>query len=583
MRPKLFWQLSLTFLGLLLAAVLAVDLYTSRVARREYLRISFEELEILTRLSRAQPPSTEPAAAQAAWVSRMAQGGARVTIVAADGRVLADSAEDPAAMEDHSNRPEIQQALATGEGRAVRRSPTLGRELIYLALRLEDVAGQPIVLRFARPLQEVDEQLGEFRRRLWVGWLVVLLFAAGFSFIAARRFSSRIERLKEFSARVAGGNFTPLPVVRRGDEVDALGRTLNDTAAQLDRTIRSLTDERNRTAAILSSMIEGVAVVNAEERVLFVNPAFAHILGLDPVAEMGRPLVELVRDSELLGLVKHAIAERATVSGEVVIGTVRQRSFAVTASPVQAEDSSGAVLVLHEVTEQRRLERVRRDFVANVSHEFKTPLTAIQGFAETLLGGALDDQHNRRRFVEIIRDHALRLARLTDDLLRLSLIEIGKLEFHIEPVSASALIESCVETARLKASQKQLTVRMDCPAQLPLVLGDANRLLEVLQNLLDNAIQYTPAGGQITVRAQAAEQEVILTVADTGIGIPQAEQERIFERFYRVDAARSREVGGTGLGLSIARHIVQAHGGRIWVESAVGQGSRFHFSVPLAA
>jgi len=582
-RPKLFWQLSLTCMALLLAAVIAVDLYLSRVARREYIRISFEELEILSRLSRSQPPPMDSPAALSAWVAWMAQGGARVTLIAAEGTVLADSAENPAVMDNHANRPEIQQALAAGEGRAVRRSPTLSRDLIYLAIRLQGASASPVVLRFARPLKDVDEQLSEFRRRFWIGSLAVLLVAAGLSFLAARRFSSRINRLEQFAARVAGGDFTPLPVVRRGDELDALARELNDTAAQLDRTIRSLTDERNRTAAILSSMIEGVAVVTSEERVLFFNPAFAQILGLDPATATGQPLIQLVRDSDLLVLVKRAIADRSLVTGEVAVGTVRQRSFAVTASPVRAGDSSGAVIVLHDVSEQRRLERVRRDFVANVSHEFKTPLTAIQGFAETLLGGALDDAQNRRRFVEIIRDHAQRLARLTDDLLKLSLIEVGKLQFHFEPVSPFALVTSCAESARLKANQKNISLSVDCPADLPPVLGDSNRLQEVLQNLLDNSVQYTPAGGQITVSAQAGQSEVSFTVADSGMGIPQTDQERIFERFYRVDAARSREVGGTGLGLSIARHIVQAHGGRIWVESAVGHGSRFHVSVPIAS
>jgi two-component system phosphate regulon sensor histidine kinase PhoR len=253
----------------------------------------------------------------------------------------------------------------------------------------------------------------------------------------------------------------------------------------------------------------------------------------------------------------------------------------VTASPVRADGPTGAVLVLHEITELRRLERVRQDFAANISHEFRTPLTAIQGFAETLLGGALDDTSNRRRFVEIIRNHAARLARLTEDLLKLSRIEAGQLQIELLPVSVDHLIEACLETARLKAAQRNLTLDVRVPPDLPLVRGDANRLQEVLQNLLDNAVQYTLPGGRIELSASRVGDAVVLTVADTGIGIPQAEQGRIFERFYRVDAARSREAGGTGLGLSIARHIVDAHGGRLWVESVVGEGSYFHFSIPV--
>jgi two-component system phosphate regulon sensor histidine kinase PhoR len=268
------------------------------------------------------------------------------------------------------------------------------------------------------------------------------------------------------------------------------------------------------------------------------------------------------------------------LTGEVEVGTVRRRNFSVTAAPVRAAGANGAVLVLHDITELRRLERVRRDFVANVSHEFKTPLTAIQGFAETLLSGALDDKANRNRFVEIIRDHARRLARLTDDLLKLSRIEAGRLELEIRPIRVETLVNGCVETARLNAKARGLEIHVDLQENAPAVRGDGAQLGEVLQNLLDNAVQYTPSGGQIELKARANGPDVIFTVSDTGIGIPESDLERIFERFYRVDAARSREAGGTGLGLAIARHIVEAHGGRIWVESAIGQGSRFHFSVP---
>jgi two-component system phosphate regulon sensor histidine kinase PhoR len=365
--------------------------------------------------------------------------------------------------------------------------------------------------------------------------------------------------------------------------LDDLARAFNATAARLAETIRVLSDERNREATILGSMIEGVAVISARERVLYSNRAFSQILGLEGQAVEDRPLIEVVRHTGLLAVIKQALqAEKQQVS-EIVVGTVRPRSFAVTATPVRAGGASGAVLVLHEISDLRRLERVRQDFVANVSHEFRTPLTAIQGFAETLLTGALDDPANRRRFVEIIRDHATRLARLTEDLLELSRIEAGELKLEFQPVSVQQLVDSCVETVSLKAGAKQLELKVSVPEGLPDVRGDANRLQEVLQNLLDNAVQYTPPGGSIEVSAANSNKQIVITVADTGIGIPQAEQSRIFERFYRVDAARSREAGGTGLGLSIARHIVEVHAGRLWVESTVGEGSRFHFSIPTAA
>ncbi len=352
----------------------------------------------------------------------------------------------------------------------------------------------------------------------------------------------------------------------------------------MDRTIRTLTEERNLSAAILGSMVEGVAVVNATERLVFANQGFANILELDVPPKSGSALVEVVRQTELIEAVRRVLGGEPRVEAEIVTGTLRQHFFAATVAAVRAGDTLGAVVVLHDITELRKLERVRRDFVANVSHEFKTPLTAIQGFSETLLGGAMDDPQNRERFLGIILEHSRRLARLTDDLLKLSSMDADRLELEIRRVSVNELIESCLETSQHRAAEKEVEVELAQPArvaELPDIAGDRRRLAEILQNLLDNATQYTLAGGRITVSAEARDTDVVFTVSDTGIGIPKSDQSRIFERFYRVDAARSREAGGTGLGLAIAKHLVEVHSGRIWVESEIGHGSKFHFSVPI--
>jgi two-component system phosphate regulon sensor histidine kinase PhoR len=328
-------------------------------------------------------------------------------------------------------------------------------------------------------------------------------------------------------------------------------------------------------------MVEGVAVVNSAERLVFANQGFAAILGLDVPPQSGRALVEVVRQTELIEAVRQVLKGAPRVESEIVTGTLRQHFFAVTVASVRATENAGAVIVLHDITDLRKLERVRRDFVANVSHELRTPLTAIQGFSETLLAGAIDDPQNRVRFLEIILDHSRRLARLTEDLLMLSKMDADRLELELQRVSVSQFVEGCVETALRPAAEKDLRISVNLAKSLPDIAADRRRLAEVLQNLLDNAIQYTPSGGQIMLSASAEGDEVTFTVSDTGIGIPQADQPRIFERFYRVDVARSREVGGTGLGLSIAKHLVEVHGGRIWVESEVGQGAQFHFTVPI--
>jgi two-component system phosphate regulon sensor histidine kinase PhoR len=420
----------------------------------------------------------------------------------------------------------------------------------------------------------------EILPKIWVSLSIFLLVAGVTYYLTSRSTTLRIRRLKEFASRAAAGDFTPIERDHNQDELADLAGVLGRAVGGLGQTIHTLTDERNRSSAILGSMVEGVAVVAGDERILYCNWAFEQILELPQGSSQGRTLVEALRQADLVALVRKALAGAEELTGEVEVGTVRRRNFSVTAAPVRAAGANGAVLVLHDITELRRLERVRRDFIANVSHEFKTPLTAIQGFGETLLNGALDDRANRERFVEIICEHARRLARLTDDLLKLSRIEAGRLELELRPIRVEALVNSCIETARLNAKSRGLEIFVDLQENVPAVRGDGAQLGEVLQNLVDNALQYTPSGGKIEVKARSNGHDVVFTVSDTGIGIPESDLERIFERFYRVDAARSREAGGTGLGLAIARHIVEAHGGRIWVESAIGQGSRFHFSIP---
>ena len=588
-RLNLFWKLGFAFFALLIAVLLPVDYYAEHALRRDYERTGFDQLAAIAHIALANPPQssslsvTQPADATALreWVAKMAASGARVTVITADGLVLADSESDPRTMENHAGRPEIREAFAKGEGESIRHSVTINRDLLYYAVRFSVPGGSPVVLRFALPLQTVDEEMGEFRRRLWFASLMMLLVTGTASLLVSRFFSRRVERLRMFSRRVAEGDFRPIDADRSGDALEALAVSLNDTAARLDRTIRTLTEERNLSAAILGSMVEGVAVVNARERLLFANPGFAEILELDAPPQPGSALVEVVRQTELIEAVREVLKGAPRVETEIVTGTLRQRFFAVTVASVRAAEASGAVVVLHDITDLRKLERVRRDFVANVSHEFKTPLTAIQGFAETLLAGAMDDRQNRLRFLEIILDHSRRLARLTDDLLKLSKMDAERLELEIRRLSVSQFVESCIEITQRSAAEKDLRISVNVGEKLPDIAADRRLLAEVLQNLLDNAIQYTPSGGQIMVSASANGNEVTFTVSDTGIGIPRADQPRIFERFYRVDVARSREVGGTGLGLSIAKHLVEAHGGHIWVESEVGQGSQFHFTVPV--
>lgn len=582
MKNRLFWKIGLLYLLLLLLVVAAVDVYVVRAIKREFLNAGFSQLESIIRLTVLSPGQPGSESVLKEWTTRFGQSGVRATLIADNGKVLADSTEDPAKMENHLPRPEVRAAFMEGSGRAVRRSPTLGFDLVYLAQRYRTKKEPALVLRLSLPLDRLEDAQFAFRSRLWGISLLILVVAGGTSLLFFRTVSHRIGRLKEFSQRVADGDFRPLALDQSNDELAELSSTMNQTALKLDRTIRTLTEERNQSAAVLSSMGEGVAVIGTDQRVIYCNSAFCSAAGVPSMPCRGRPVTEIIRHSDLLSVIQKALAGGETIHDEVVIGSIRTRSYSVTSAPIRNDSvTTGAVMVLHDITEIRRLERARRDFIANISHEFKTPLTAIQGFAETLLGGALEDDQNRSRFLEIIREHALRLGRLTDDLLKLAQIEAGQMQREIQPVSIAAIIDPCMDVSRIKADQKGLLLKAEYNADLPPLSGDLRALQEILQNLLDNAVHYTPPGGKILVKAVEEGPEAIISVSDTGIGIPKADQERIFERFYRADAARSRESGGTGLGLSIVKHLVESHGGRIRVESEVGQGSTFYVHLPL--
>jgi two-component system phosphate regulon sensor histidine kinase PhoR len=508
--------------------------------------------------------------------------GARVTVIDADGTVLAESdLESVQAMENHAGRPEVRQAMAGQVGSDMRRSATLGRDLLYVALPL-DRPGQPrTVLRLALPIHDVDEARSLVRRTVAGGALLAVAVAVVVGLFVSRRVTQPLRRMEGVARRMAEGDLAQSVPVAGTDEIAELGVALNRTAIALREKIERLGDEQAKVRTILDGMTEGVVALDDRGRLLLLNPSARVMFGAENEAPEGRPFVEVVRQKGLLDLVEEVRVSGAPARHELELGHPVNRVVAARGAPLGlGPGARGVLLVLHDVTELRRLERVRSEFVANVSHELRTPLTCIKGYLETLLDGALDDRAHARRFLEVAGTHAERLDRLIDDLLELSNIESGRVTMVPKRLELGDVVAGVAAMFERRTAQSRQVMERVVPTGL-VVQADRDRLVQILVNLVDNAVKFTPEGGRIGIEAEpVADGRVEIRVRDTGIGIASTELPRITERFYRVDKDRSREVGGTGLGLAIVKHLVQAHGGELHIDSVLGQGTTVSFTVP---
>ncbi|MEK7857867.1 MAG: ATP-binding protein [Elusimicrobiota bacterium] len=501
--------------------------------------------------------------------------GCRVTFISADGKVLGDSEVPPAelaAVENHKDRPEVAAALLGRTGLDIRHSRTVGHDFLYAAVPLNHAG----VVRAALPLTQIQSRVAATRRAIGGAALMVLVAGLLAALWLSRSLSRPVLEMSAVAERLARGDHAARVRDLAQDEHGRLGATLNLLAETVQRQVRELSQEKGRLLSILSNMVEAVVAVDSHARVLAVNPAVTALFGVKEEDALGKPFLEALRHHQLNVLLASVLKEQAPRSGEVRIFVPAELVFEAHAVPLDG----GALLVLHDITRLRRLEQVRREFVANVSHELRTPLTSIQGFAETLRGAAKDDAAARDEFLGEIESGAQRLTLLVDDLLELSAIESGKRAPRLETVDLAALAREVAQSLEPVARRKDARVSVEAEAGLPPAQGDRAQLRRVLTNLLDNALKYNRQGGTVTVTTRMEGALVALRVADTGAGIPPQDLPRIFERFYRVDKARSVELGGTGLGLSIVKHIVEAHGGSVAVESRLGEGSAFTFTIP---
>jgi len=584
-------------LALLVGAVISATLAATGLSLTGALRARLIDdlsrgLEIQARLAALRAASEtggfplKAGASQAEARALAAACGCRATLIATDGRLAGDSELDDAALaraENHATRPEVAAAFSGAQTVAERHSVTVGRDMLYAAAAITREDRLLGAARLSVPLTAVEAQVGRVRALVLWTTLIALFAALLASAALARGVARPVAEMAGAARRLAAGDYETRVRNLGGDELGVLGQTLNDLARRVQETVGELSRDKAQLTAVLDQMAEAVVAVDAAGHVLVVNPALSRLLGVDAASARGRRYVETLRHNGIAQLLAAVLREGKPAAQEIRLFSPEELVFDAHAAPLTRDGRpAGALLVLHDITRLRRLEQMRRDFVANVSHELRTPLASIRGFAETLSAGAVDDKEHRLDFLKTIEEHAGRLTKLVDDLLDLSAIESGHRAPRLAPTDLGEALAAAARAFAPVAEERGVRIETPPADALPRVSADPDQLRQILANLLDNAIKYTETGGGVELSAERWKSGVRVTVRDTGVGIPEADLPRVFERFYRVDKARAREAGGTGLGLSIVKHLVEAHGGEVSVESRQPGGTSFRFTLRAA-
>lgn len=602
MKPqKLVWQIFPATLVAVIATIAAVTWYSSVVFQKFYLEEAEKDLQARASLikSRVYDYLVSGRIEELRNFSKFAgrESRTRITVIDLKGVVLADSNSDPASMDNHHERPEIATAYSGVPGRSLRFSHTLGQSMLYIAVPLftnnrpasyvSTPAEVIAVIRMSVPVTSLFDTLKSLIFKVVFGCIAITIGGALVSLFISRNISRPLEDMTKTAERFAKGDFTQRmsPRLSRASsqEVAALAASMDQMAEMLDEKIKAIVTHRNQLETVFSSMVESVIAIDRDERVISINKAAADLLGISRQSAQGKIVQEVIRHTHLQEQIHQILSSRQSVEDEIVLRDGAEEKYLQT-SVVSLNDgkgeSVGVLIVMNDVTKLRKLEHIRRDFVANVSHELRTPITSIRGYVETLLDGALDDREDSVRFLEVVLRQSQRLNAIIDDLLSLSRIEQESSdgEVHMEESPLCCVVESAVQTCQVNADQRGVKVDFDCAEG---ILANMNNTLieQAVVNLLVNAIKYSKSGDTVTVRADvvntAEGSKVCIFVKDTGCGISPEHLPRLFERFYRSDKARSRELGGTGLGLAIVKHIIQAHGGSVRVNSELGMGSEF--------
>lgn len=504
---------------------------------------------------------------------------ARVTIITSDGTVVGESHEDRTVMDNHLERPEIRQAIAEGKGKSIRFSQSVDFDMMYVAVPITEAGEITGFARIALPLQQIEDNIKHLRQVILAATLLATIMAIALGLVIAGYTTHPLRKITEAVQHMSVDEFDGKPISVTRDEIGQLGRAFNLMGNQLRAQFTALETERSKLAAVLQEMTDGVLIADAEGQVQLMNPAAERLFRVQVTAAIGKSLAGVVRQHQIIEIWRQCLESGQSQVTTLEIPT-RQLFLQAIAIPLGKALPGSTLLVFQDLTQVRRLETVRRDFISNISHELRTPLAALKALTETLQETALDDPPAARRFINQVENEVDALTLMVQELLELSRIESGKVPLQYQSIHPCRMLTTAIERLGLQAERSGLKPQLVCPDDLPLVLADPPRIEQVLVNLLSNAIKFTPAGGEITLSAYQQDDVVVFNIRDTGVGIPADDLPRIFERFYKADRARSG--GGTGLGLAIARHLVEAHQGRIWAESVEGAGSTFYFSLPVA-
>lgn len=587
LRPRFLWKLYAGYVALTLLFLAVVGIFVARRLIQDARQQTHAALLANAVLLRdiATPVLDHDTGAQLRQRLRQIGDaiGTRFTIIRANGTVVADSDQEGSRMDNHHNRPEIDMARRQDIGTATRFSQTLGQQMMYLALAVRTRGTLQGYVRTALPLSVMKKRFARLRAIVFFGAGVIAIVGLSFGFLFAHRLTQPLMTMTNAVRALIGEDDHRTSRARGQDEIGELTDAFNRMASRLRERMDTITHERNQLLAVLSSMVEGVIAVDQDERVVHMNQVAGTMLRAAPEKSIGKHLWEVTRARTIMETISATLQEAAEITREAHIEQPEDKVFTLNAAPLRDGNAAlvGAVLVLHDVTELRRLENVRRDFVANVSHELKTPITTIKGFVETLREGALDDRVQAERFLSIVARNADRLHAIIEDLLSLSRLDQHSEGADLPRIDTPLLsvLQSAVQTSATKAAARQVGIKVACDDTLVARINPP-LLEQAVVNLLDNAINYSKVGDTVWLEAEHQGDDIAIRVRDAGIGIPQEHVNRLFERFYRVERARSRDHGGTGLGLAIVKHIMQFHGGRVSVVSTVGQGSTFILSLP---